>query len=83
MTGTPRQGPTRESMGCGVLRLGMRFYAVPQSAWLRLSVQSVRPPLASPSAAGLEVDAELWVEAQEPIIRPVREQSFVPGAARP
>ena len=56
-------------MGCGVLRLGMRFYATPCGACLRLSPQSVRPPLASPSAAGLDVDSELYVEAKEPMIR--------------
>lgn len=33
-------------------------FASNQGCWLRLCPQSIRPPLASPSAAGLEVDNE-------------------------
>mmetsp|Transcript_63305 Transcript_63305/g.103846 ORF Transcript_63305/g.103846 Transcript_63305/m.103846 type:complete len:168 (-) Transcript_63305:2-505(-) len=77
-----RRGPSREHMGTGFLRFGMRFLAIPEAGWLRLCPQSIRPPLASPSAAGLEVEHEnLWVEATEPTIRPVLEDQrcFSPG----
>ncbi|CAE6939634.1 unnamed protein product, partial [Symbiodinium sp. CCMP2456] len=70
-------------MAVGCLRLGMRFLARKEGSWLRLCPQQVAPPLASPSAAGLLVNAEesLWVEAVEPTLRPVLEaqRNFVVG----
>ncbi|CAE7470026.1 EEF1AKMT3 [Symbiodinium natans] len=66
-----RKGPGKEHMPTGFLRLGMRFLARREGYWLRLCPQRIAPPLASPSAAGLEVHAEesLWVEAVEPTLR--------------
>ncbi|CAE7265091.1 unnamed protein product [Symbiodinium microadriaticum] len=70
-------------MAVGCLRLGMRFLARKEGSWLRLCPQHVAPPLASPSAAGLLVNAEesLWVAAVEPTLRPVLEaqRNFVVG----
>ncbi|CAE7246956.1 unnamed protein product [Symbiodinium sp. CCMP2592] len=78
-----RKGPGADHMAVGCLRLGMRFLARKEGSWLRLCPQHVAPPLASPSAAGLLVNAEesLWVEAVEPTLRPVLEaqRNFVAG----